>query len=171
MTRQLGIPEAQVRRIGLRPVQAVDYVRAVQGIAKDYSIDEDCKEEEERANGGDTGAVDVVVNADDVDAVDNVNDTDDADTEAVEYDDADTEAVDDDADTEAVEDDDPDTETVKDDANRLLGDSDDDVDDRIGDDGAATGSDNRLSVDAAGDASTGVILWCFARAVLLVWIC
>ncbi|EEY55554.1 uncharacterized protein PITG_09480 [Phytophthora infestans T30-4] len=59
---------------GYQENKAVDYVRAVQGRAKDYSIDEDCKEEEERANGGDAGAVDVVVNADDVDAVDNVND-------------------------------------------------------------------------------------------------
>ncbi|KAI9996498.1 hypothetical protein PInf_014226 [Phytophthora infestans] len=141
MTRQLVIPGEQARRIGLHHVQAIDYVRAVQGIAKDYSIDEDCNEEEERADGEDAGAVDAVVNADDVDAVDNVNETDDADTEAVEGDDADTEAV------------------------------KDDVDDRIEDDGATTGADNRLSVDAAGDASTGVILCCFARAVLRVWIC
>ncbi|KAF4129608.1 hypothetical protein GN958_ATG21103 [Phytophthora infestans] len=142
MTRQLGIPGQQARRIGLRPVQAVDYVRAVQGIAKDHSIDEDYNEEEERADGGDAGAVDAMVNANAVYAVDNVNDTDDADTVAVEDDDK-----------------------------KLFGDSDDDVDDLVRNDGAATGADKRLSVDAAGDASTGVILCCFARAVLLVWIC
>ncbi|KAF4035850.1 hypothetical protein GN244_ATG12081 [Phytophthora infestans] len=126
MTRQLGIPGQQARRIGLRPVQAVDYVRAVQGIAKDHSIDEDYNEEEERADGGDAGAVDAMVNANAVYAVDNVNDTDDADTVAVEDDDK-----------------------------KLFGDSDDDVDDLVRNDGAATGADKRLSVDAAGDASTG----------------
>ncbi|KAI9986400.1 hypothetical protein PInf_025340 [Phytophthora infestans] len=68
-----------------------------------------------------------MVNANAVYAVDNVNDTDDADTVAVEDDDK-----------------------------KLFGDSDDDVDDLVGDDGAATGADKRLSVDAAGDASTGL---------------
>ncbi|KAI9984332.1 hypothetical protein PInf_005680 [Phytophthora infestans] len=148
-----------LRRIGLRPVQAVDYVRAVQGRAKDYSIDEDCKEEEERANGGDAGAVDVVVNADDVDAVDNTMQTQKPWNTTTQTQRPWTTM----RNTEAVEDDDADTETVKADDNRLLGDSDDDVDDRIGDDRAATGSDNRLRADAAVDVSTGPYKSSYAR--------